>query len=285
MTTSAVPAPPQLTHRQILVIFSGLMLGMFLAGEIDAACALLDEVLARDIANDMTRWQGLATQVFFSWHCHGREVASEALERFAEDLEGATDEFWPPVIDWVRWHLLDGDREDISEDEEEERSRGIVDMRREWRAALRRLGGEAVEVDLDVLRHSMTGGLLAGLVELHVAREEERTPLDVDTAARSFTFNDETISLRRRASLWAILLALAQATPSPLSVDELFELGWPGEGLVDPIFASRRVYWAVGELRRLGLYKVIVTMDPGYALAASVSPRFDNTHDTDGESI
>ena len=262
-----------------------VMLGMFLAGEIDAACALLDEVLARDIANDMTRWQGLATQVFFSWHCHGREVASEALERFAEDLEGATDEFWPPVIDWVRWHLLDGDREDISEDEEEERSRGIVDMRREWRAALRRLGGEAVEVDLDVLRHSMTGGLLAGLVELHVAREEERTPLDVDTAARSFTFNDETISLRRRASLWAILLALAQATPSPLSVDELFELGWPGEGLVDPIFASRRVYWAVGELRRLGLYKVIVTMDPGYALAASVSPRFDNTHDTDGESI
>jgi|GEM_PF-6512689 len=250
-----------------------MVLGRFLSGDTDAACVSLDNILARDIANDMTRWQGLATRVFFHWHRDGVEAASKALRRFHEELGDTTDEFWFPVVAWIREHLLG--EEPASIEEEEDASRGIVDMTREWRAALRRLGGEQTEVDLDLLRHSMTGSLLAGLVELYDASETEREPLDIDTSTRSFTFAGETTSLRRRASLWTILLALAKKAPRALSVDDLFEIGWPGEGLVDPIFASRRVYWAVGELRRLGLYKVIVTMDPGYALAASVAPQID----------
>lgn len=250
-----------------------MVLGMFLSGDIDEACDFLDAILARDIANDMTRWQGLATRVFFFWHRDGAEAAAEALERFCEDLSDTTDALWPPVVMWVREHLLG--EELVRSDEEEESSRGIVDMTREWRPALRRLGGEVIEVDLDVLRHSMMGSLLAGLVELYDANDEEREPLVLDTTSRSFTYARETTSLRRRGSLWTILLALAQKAPAALSVDELFEIGWPGEGLVDPIFASRRVYWAVGELRRLGLYKVIVTMDPGYALANTVAPTIE----------
>ena len=56
--------------------------------------------------------------------------------------------------------------------------------------------GEQTEVDLDLLRHSMTGSLLAGLVELYDASETEREPLDIDTSTRSFTFAGETTSLR-----------------------------------------------------------------------------------------
>jgi len=57
MTTSAVPAPPQLTHRQILVIFSGLMLGMFL-GALDQTIV---STSIRTIADDLN---GLSIQAW-----------------------------------------------------------------------------------------------------------------------------------------------------------------------------------------------------------------------------
>ena len=89
-------------------------------------------------------------------------------------------------------------------------------------------------------------------------------------ATKTFTVAQHTRDLKRRSSLWSILTKLCEQCPNAVDVNALFEVGWPNQEHVDPWFAARRVYWAIGELRRLGLEERIITHSPGYAMVAPV---------------
>ena len=77
-------------------------------------------------------------------------------------------------------------------------------------------------------------------------------------------------SLGRRGAIRRVFHALClqrEASPGePLSVFELFELGWPGQPHVAPELATHRVYNAMSSLRGMGLEALLVRDDSGYAL-------------------
>lgn len=77
------------------------------------------------------------------------------------------------------------------------------------------------------------------------------------------------VDVARRGAVKRILLGLAEArlesAGRALSVDQLFEVGWPGEKI--PYESQvRRVYTAVWTLRTLGLEGLLLTRDEGYLL-------------------
>lgn len=77
------------------------------------------------------------------------------------------------------------------------------------------------------------------------------------------------VDVARRGAVRRILVALARArvdsSLKALTVDELFEIGWPGERI--PYESQvRRVYTAVWTLRTLGLEGMLLTRDEGYLL-------------------
>ena len=77
------------------------------------------------------------------------------------------------------------------------------------------------------------------------------------------------VDVQRRGAVRRILVALTErrlATPGrSLGVDELFEIGWPGERI--PYESQvRRVYTAIWTLRTLGLEDALRTRDDGYLL-------------------
>ena len=77
------------------------------------------------------------------------------------------------------------------------------------------------------------------------------------------------VDVARRGAVRRILAALADTrrdVPAhALSVDELFEIGWPGERI--PYESQvRRVYTAIWTLRTLGLEGLLLTRDEGYLL-------------------
>jgi tetratricopeptide (TPR) repeat protein len=78
-------------------------------------------------------------------------------------------------------------------------------------------------------------------------------------------------NLRTRQALKRLLLSLAGAhfAGRKLSVDELFQAGWPGER-VRRESAARRVYVAIATLRKLGLRDHIERHSEGYALVGAV---------------
>ncbi len=65
----------------------------------------------------------------------------------------------------------------------------------------------------------------------------------------------------------------AEHAGQALSLDALFEAGWPGENIVQSA-AHRRVYTAIGTLRDLGLRDVLIRRDDGYLLATDVRLTF-----------
>ncbi len=83
----------------------------------------------------------------------------------------------------------------------------------------------------------------------------------------------ERVALGRRGPVRQILLGLvetAQNQPDTvLSMDALFELGWPGEH-IDVGSAANRVYAALSTLRRLGLAPLILTRREGWLLDPNV---------------
>ncbi len=83
-------------------------------------------------------------------------------------------------------------------------------------------------------------------------------------------------SLGAHGPVRRILLALsaraADAEPRGLSLDELREIGWPGEK-IRPEAAANRVHVALAELRRRGLKAFIVRLPKGYALSDRVPIR------------
>lgn len=77
------------------------------------------------------------------------------------------------------------------------------------------------------------------------------------------------VDVQRRGAVRRILVALATrratAAGRTLSVDDLFQLGWPGEQI--PYESQvRRVYTAIWTLRTLGLEDTLKTRDDGYLL-------------------
>ena len=78
------------------------------------------------------------------------------------------------------------------------------------------------------------------------------------------------ISSRRAPS--ALLQALGTArkrSGASLTVDELFEAGWPNERAL-PAAAASRVYVAISTLRKMGLKELLIRDDAGYRLDPSI---------------
>lgn len=82
-----------------------------------------------------------------------------------------------------------------------------------------------------------------------------------------------TVDLTRRGPMRQILLGLvahaAADRSEPLSLDEVYQLGWPGERIA-PESVSNRVYAALSTLRRLGLGNMIATRRGGWLLDPSI---------------
>lgn len=84
-----------------------------------------------------------------------------------------------------------------------------------------------------------------------------------------FATESGRVDVARRGAVRRILAALTSARiaapTKALSVDELFQIGWPGERI--PYESQvRRVYTAIWTLRTLGLDGVLLTRDEGYLL-------------------
>ncbi len=83
----------------------------------------------------------------------------------------------------------------------------------------------------------------------------------------------EQVDLSTRKSLRLLLLRLAtlrlERSGQALTLEALFEAGWPGERISQSA-AFRRVYTAIGTLRDLGLRDVLVRRDDGYLLSPGV---------------
>ena len=81
------------------------------------------------------------------------------------------------------------------------------------------------------------------------------------------------VDLSRRRALRLLVDRLTrlwfEAPGRPLSLDELFQSGWPGER-ASVAAAHRRVYTAIGQLRDLGLRNMLVRRDGGYLLSPEV---------------
>lgn len=77
----------------------------------------------------------------------------------------------------------------------------------------------------------------------------------------------KTLNLGRRGAMRKILWRLAERHSSApgegLSVDDVFEVGWPGE-ILDYELALARVYNTIRAARSLGFEELIVTQDDGY---------------------
>jgi tetratricopeptide (TPR) repeat protein len=86
------------------------------------------------------------------------------------------------------------------------------------------------------------------------------------------------IALDQKPLLRRILAALvdaAEADAGPLSLEALFEAGWPGERAL-PKSIKSRVWVAISTLRKLGLGDVLESVDGGYQLRKGVPrQRFD----------
>ncbi len=112
------------------------------------------------------------------------------------------------------------------------------------------------------------------LVRGRVGARPDRAALVVDVDGKWADFEGERYDLRRRGPLRRILVHLVRARLAapgePVSVDDLVEVGWPGERIVYEA-AQTRVYTTMNRLRKLPFGEVVVTLEGGYAIPATVS--------------
>ncbi len=101
-------------------------------------------------------------------------------------------------------------------------------------------------------------------------RDGESRDLKIDLVLRTARLGGKKLRLRHRRALWRILLRLARAEGNRVvSANELVAEGWRGER-IDEKAAAARLYFAVYELRRLGLKGVILTSKNGYVISDEV---------------
>ena len=105
---------------------------------------------------------------------------------------------------------------------------------------------------------------------------EPRVVLTVGPGGTWFEFDGEPrVDLSRRAPIRRLLTALVEHTTSGtavLSVNTLFEAGWPGQR-AQPTSAADRVYWGIKTLRNLGLRPWLTRDKDGYRLEPSLTIR------------
>ena len=191
------------------------------------------------------------------WYLGDLEEAHEVSEDLLASAEALEARMWQFMLTTLREVLLGVPSPDAQGFDFEDVPRSV----RYMLDGVRWVAGVGPEPPADELERTAAGHLLRTLAT------PRRPVVELDLTARVVSRPpDVSFSLRRRQSLWEIVCALDAASPEPVSVERLFELGWPGQGFVDPDVAHKRVYWAVRELRRLGLEGVLVTLSPGYAL-------------------
>jgi hypothetical protein len=145
-------------------------------------------------------------------------------------------------------------------------ARDLVSVARRVLAAMR--GGPApsarARAELAQARH-----LLEALGAALEANDVTSESLAVADDGTWFQTPQGRVDVARRGAVRRILVALARARVDSalkaLTVDELFEIGWPGERI--PYESQvRRVYTAIWTLRTLGLDGLLLTRDEGYLL-------------------
>ncbi|MCA9646076.1 MAG: hypothetical protein KC492_35545 [Myxococcales bacterium] len=141
----------------------------------------------------------------------------------------------------------------------EARLSSIAELRARYRE-VRSVVQDLPEGDLEELAQFFVG-LAAGGDVLHVDRQ-----------ARVVTLGHQRIDLSKQRAPWAIFNRLVEQSFSslgPLSVDALFEVGWPGE-VAQPEAARARVYVALSSLRKAGLGACIQRQDSGWLLSVPI---------------
>lgn len=137
-------------------------------------------------------------------------------------------------------------------------------------AALRAIGSDHAATSFDVRFALRMAHRALEARPLAAERERRGRPLRVARDGRWFEMASRPrVELGRRASLRAILLALAHARggtgEAAVGRDALLAAGWPGEKLLFDA-AGKRLRVAIATLRAMGLRDAIVTAKDGYAL-------------------
>lgn len=106
-------------------------------------------------------------------------------------------------------------------------------------------------------------------------RAEPPAPgLVVEAASRWFEIGGQRVDLTRRRGVRLILDALAahreSGSETPMSVQQLFAVGWPGSSIRESSM-RKRVYTAIWTLRSLGLEETLLTRGDGYVLDPEVA--------------
>ncbi|HEY8211528.1 MAG TPA: tetratricopeptide repeat protein, partial [Myxococcaceae bacterium] len=107
------------------------------------------------------------------------------------------------------------------------------------------------------------------------AGSSDHAPIEADADGAWFRLapDAQPVSFARRKNLrrvFARLLELRLSEPGrPLPLQELLEVGWPGERVL-PAAAANRVYVALATLRKMGLKAVLISTSSGFFLDPAV---------------
>ena len=180
---------------------------------------------------------------------HG-DAIGEARERRRDELG----EQRPPSLDEV---LPSGDAVEATVKELIASARRVLETVRRGSRVSPRVEAQARAV-VDELGAALRNRSTRGPVDLAVSED-----------GTWFEVAGTRVDVARRGAVRRILAALATTRldePSrALSVDELFQIGWPGERI--PYESQvRRVYTAIWTLRTLGLETLLLTRDEGYLI-------------------
>ncbi len=130
---------------------------------------------------------------------------------------------------------------------------------------------------LEQARHRIEQAPTKGSMDVRVAVRVLRahmgeSALVVGPDARWFEY-EQRVDLHRRRAMRLMLVALADARETQpgtaLTLEALQAAGWPGEQM-HPESGARRVYVAIGSLRKLGLGDLVLTADGGYLLDPAI---------------
>jgi DNA-binding response OmpR family regulator len=110
-----------------------------------------------------------------------------------------------------------------------------------------------------------TAAALRQALRVHLSGTPTIRSLELDADGQSFALDGEGCAVSSRTAR-RLLVALAQAHPSALNIEQLFKAGWPGERVVASA-QKNRVFVSLSKLRKYGLEGKIDRVDDGYRLA------------------
>jgi hypothetical protein len=105
-------------------------------------------------------------------------------------------------------------------------------------------------------------------------------PLIVDVECRWFRLRAGIVGLGRREVLQRILRCLVSrrlaAPGAPVTIDEIFAAGWPGQEQIHRFAMVNRIRVAIATLRKLGLERAVLTTEGGYLIDPRVEVGFED---------